>query len=202
MVQKNMLHRLSEKFFNNPTHISLTQTYPIQYRSIKPTDGSSLVEIFNNMSPASRYFRYHQPVICPTSKWLQVWVASIAQLPAKQSFGLLALASYSPITTIPVGMAYYVTTTDGSADFAVMVRDDFQRKGIGTTLVAKLADEAAAKGVHTLKADVLCKNLGMLRVAEKLLYKTSRQIIYDCYVVSVDLKSPIARHQPVFDRTI
>ena len=199
MVQKNMLDRLSEKFFNKPTHISLTQTHPIQYRPIRATDGSSLVEIFTNMSPASRYFRYHQPVISPSPKWLREWVASVAQLPAEQSFGLLALASISPITTIPVGMAYCVKTKEGSAEFAVMVRDDFQRKGIGTTLVTRLAEKAAAQGIHTLKADVLCKNLAMLRVVEKLLYKTSRQVVYDCYVVSVDLKSPITRYHSIVD---
>ena len=199
MVQKNMLDRLSERFFNKPAHISLTQNHPIHYRPIQATDSSFLVEIFTNMSPVSRYYRYHQPVISPSAKWLREWVASAAHLPAEQSFGLLALASISSITTIPVGMAYYVKTDENSADFAVMVRDDFQRKGIGTGLVTKLADEAAAKGIHSLKADVLCKNLGMLRVTEKLLYKTNRHLVYDCCVVSVDLKSPIARYHPAYE---
>ncbi len=54
------------------------------------------------------------------------------------------------------------------AQFAVLVTDQRQGKGVGTELLRRLVDVARAEGVVTLGADMRADNLGMQRTAEKV----------------------------------
>ncbi len=57
-------------------------------------------------------------------------------------------------------------TQDG--EFAVLIRDDCQRQGLGTALVSKLIEVARAEGIKRLIGEILPENAGMKRLAEKL----------------------------------
>jgi acetyltransferase len=55
-----------------------------------------------------------------------------------------------------------------NAQFAVLVTDGRQGKGVGTELLRRIVDVARAEGVAILEADMRSDNLAMRRVAEKV----------------------------------
>jgi GNAT superfamily N-acetyltransferase len=64
-----------------------------------------------------------------------------------------------------IGLARYdVDPATGLADIAFVVRDDWQRRGIGTLLMRRMGEIARARGVTGFSADVLATNKPMLLV--------------------------------------
>jgi GNAT superfamily N-acetyltransferase len=47
---------------------------------------------------------------------------------------------------------------------AFVIRDDWQRLGLGTHLFKRLVEIASRNGIHTFNADVLPENSGMLKI--------------------------------------
>jgi acetyltransferase len=60
-------------------------------------------------------------------------------------------------------------------EFAVVVADKHQRKGLGIKLVDMLIDFAKEKGIETIYGTVMAENLGMIRLCEKLGFSTRRE---------------------------
>jgi acyl-CoA hydrolase/GNAT superfamily N-acetyltransferase len=65
----------------------------------------------------------------------------------------------------PIAMAQYqVDPATGLGDVAFVVRDDWQRRGIGPVLLRRMAEIGRARGLSGLEADVLATNTPMLTV--------------------------------------
>ena len=74
-----------------------------------------------------------------------------------------------------VGVARYVLDADDeSAEFAIVVADSWQGRGIGKRLLAKLADIARRRGVKRLYGDILATNRPMLELMRKLGFNLGR----------------------------
>ena len=74
-----------------------------------------------------------------------------------------------------IGVARYVLSKDNeSAEFAIVVADSWQRRGIGKRLLGKLIDVARGRGVERLYGDVLGTNRPMLELVRKLGFKLER----------------------------
>lgn len=142
---------------------------PLQY-----DDAVYLVDIFENMSSDSRYRRFHQTTdnVRPARIWREA--ENIAHLDQSRQGGLIAFADLPDRPNAPVGAARYVCLGDGRAEAAVSVRDDMQGKGIGTELLRLLAEEARARGIQKLVADVMNNNRAILSVLRKLPYVVTR----------------------------
>ena len=63
---------------------------------------------------------------------------------------------------------YHLDTSTGEAEFAVVVTDAWQGKGIGWLLMRRLADVAGERGVKRLAGEVLRENTGMLELMSGL----------------------------------
>ena len=75
-----------------------------------------------------------------------------------------------------VGVARYVRSdTDDSAEFAVVVADDWQHRGLGGQLVRSLRDAATAAGIGHLSGLTLATNAPMLRLARQLGFEVSAE---------------------------
>jgi acetyltransferase len=61
------------------------------------------------------------------------------------------------------------------AEFAMLVRDDFQRRGIGFHMLEKLLQFGRDEGIKRVVAYMLPENRGMLRVSEKLGFQFERE---------------------------
>jgi acetyltransferase len=72
-----------------------------------------------------------------------------------------------------IGVARYVkdSPASGDAEFAIVLSDDWQGRGLGTKLLASLLVAAKSRGVRRMSATTLTVNNGMLALARKLGFK-------------------------------
>lgn len=74
-----------------------------------------------------------------------------------------------------IGVARYVLETDGrGCEFALVVADAWQGRGIGGRLMEKLIAVARSRGLETIYGDVLSTNHRMLTFCVKLGFKLGR----------------------------
>jgi acetyltransferase len=66
------------------------------------------------------------------------------------------------------GVARCGRSETGVGEFAVVVADKWQRRGVGRRLMRLLASEAGGAGIDRLEGTVLTTNRGMLEFAERL----------------------------------
>jgi GNAT superfamily N-acetyltransferase len=120
---------------------------PLRIRDLRPVDAPLLDELHAGLSPRSRYQRYHgpKPTLSPRER------AYLAATDGRDHVALVALDAHGA----PIGVARYVRETPESADIAVEVIDAWQRRGLGSALLARLAPRAAAAGVSRFTATVL-----------------------------------------------
>ena len=68
-------------------------------------------------------------------------------------------------------MSRYVTNPDqSSCEFALVVADDFNGKGLGSRLMESIMDVARDKGLAEIEGLVLANNTGMLKLMRSLGY--------------------------------
>ena len=155
----------------------------IHIRPLQHDDAEFLVSIFENMGSDSRYHRFHQPLDNLSPNRVQREAAQMVELVRNNSFGLIAFDG-----DMPVGAARYVVFEDGDrAETAVSIRDDYQNSGIGTKLMALLAQEAQRRGLHQLIANVQALNKAALRILDKLPFAHSQQLDGPVMVVVIEL---------------
>ena len=97
-----------------------------------------------------------------------------------------------------LGVARYVLDRDNqSAEFALVVADAWQGRGIGSRLLGKLVDVAGRHGVKRLYGDILAMNRPMLELARKLGFRLGRHEDPTLTRASVDLPvESSAQRQP------
>jgi acetyltransferase len=73
-----------------------------------------------------------------------------------------------------IGVARYVKeSSTGDAEFAIVLSDDWQARGLGTRLLASLLAAAKSHGVRRLVGTTLSENNGMLALARKLGFRVA-----------------------------
>lgn len=80
---------------------------------------------------------------------------------------------------------YYLHPETGSAEFALVVSDAYQRQGLGRHLMQRLIDIARERGVKRLVGQVLAENAPMLHLMQSLGFSTP--IVVEEQVVRVTL---------------
>jgi len=88
----------------------------------------------------------------------------------------LALIAIAPIQgrERQIGVARYVKlSSPGDAEFAIVLSDDWQGRGLGTRLLASLLVAAKNHGVRRLAATTLSENDRMLALGRKLGFKVA-----------------------------
>jgi RimJ/RimL family protein N-acetyltransferase len=97
----------------------------------------------------------------------------------------LVVAATAPLggTEEIVGLADVAHLSTGLAELGVVVDDAHQERGIGTLLAESIASLAAHQGATHLKAELLTKNVPMLRLMERLgptvrTYETGNAAVY------------------------
>lgn len=142
-------------------------------RPIHPGDAQMLQTLVQQLSPQSRYYRF---------------VSSMAELPPSmlarftlidydREMALVAIHKQRTAgadghiveTERMVGVSRYVTNPDrSSCEFALVVADDFNGKGLGSRLMLSIMDVAREKGLSEIDGLVLANNPGMLKLMRSL----------------------------------
>jgi acetyltransferase len=75
-----------------------------------------------------------------------------------------------------IAVARFFSNPDArSAEFAVVIADEWQRHGLGTRLMNQLIAAGREKGFETLEGEVLARNTAMLRFTEKLGFQSTQK---------------------------
>jgi len=71
-----------------------------------------------------------------------------------------------------LAIAHLVRTAPATAEFALIVRSDLKRHGLGRVLLARLVAHACRLGLRALTAQILGENLPMLRLAREVGFRS------------------------------
>ncbi len=142
------------------TSISLTDGTEVLVRPIRPDDEPMMKEMFYSFSEQTVYLRYHGSLKSMPHNRLQVF----CNVDYDTEMALVAVTGAAGLEEV-VGVGRYLTDAARTfAELAFVVRDDFQRKGLGTYLFLRLVEIARESGIRRFAADVLAENSGMLKI--------------------------------------
>ena len=180
----------------SPHHLVIS-SYPEQYESkettghglqifirpIKPEDASLLLELFENLSPESRYHRFFSPMKSLSRDML----VRFTQIDYDRHIGLVALGREEGEEKM-LGVARVIMEPDRhNAEFSVAVGDRWQGKGVGRRLLERCLDTGRDYGIETVQGFVLAENTQMLRLGHELGFQVSKNGEANMYHLTIDL---------------
>jgi RimJ/RimL family protein N-acetyltransferase len=117
---------------------------------------------FGHLSQRSRYQRFFMAKMELTPREL-AWLVDVDHWHHE------ALIAYSPPPRAPIGIARYVRLDAFDlAEVAIEVVDGWQRRGVGTALMAALYERALRAGIRRVTMTMLRENQGARALARKL----------------------------------
>ncbi len=154
---------------NWASHFQLEDGCEITIRPIRPEDAEIESEFVRRLSEEARYFRFMQSL----RELSQELLVRFTQLDYHRELALIATTVVDGKET-EVGVARFFPNPDAvSAEFAIVVADDWQQHGVGTRLMGVLIEAAREKGFTRLEGAVLAQNAKMLQFTEKLGFTTT-----------------------------
>lgn len=138
--------------------------FEYRIRPIRPDDLQREFEFVRGLSEEARYNRLMYAVHEPTEGLLK----PLVNIDYRQHMALVAVADFDGAERI-LGVARYATDVAGSQhEFAVVVTDAWQGRGIATALLQDLFEYARSRGLRRLVGTVLPGNERMLALARRL----------------------------------
>jgi len=137
---------------------------PVTLRPIRPEDAELEQAFVKNLSAETRYFRFMDTLRELTPQMLM----RFTQIDYDREMAFVATVDEAGRET-EVGVARYVANPDGeSCEFALVIADGWQRKGLGRRMMVQLIEVARARDLRSMVGHVLGENRGMLALCQKL----------------------------------
>ncbi|MDI6747897.1 MAG: GNAT family N-acetyltransferase [Rhodocyclaceae bacterium] len=133
-------------------------------RPISPEDGDLEQEFVKNLSAETKYFRFMNTL----RELSQAQLVRLTQIDYDREMAFVALTEVDG-RQIEVGVARYAMNPDGeSCEFAVVVADDWQGKGLARRLMGVIIDTARSRGIKFMNGDFLAENRRMIKFVSGL----------------------------------
>jgi acyl-CoA hydrolase/GNAT superfamily N-acetyltransferase len=132
----------------------------ILIRPIRSEDEPQMKEMFYSFSEQTVYLRFHATLKSMPHNKLQLF----CNVDYDTEMALVATTGEPGNEDMVATGRYLTDPSKTSAEMAFSVRDDWQRKGLGTLLFQKLIEIGKANGIAKFSADVLIENSGMLKI--------------------------------------
>lgn len=151
-----------------PSHLvslwQLADGTNIKIRPIRPEDASIEQSFVRKLSPQSKYFRF----MASLNELTQPMLIRFTQLDYNRELALIAVLE-RPEQETELGVARYVMNPDGeSCEFALVIADEWQNKGIGSRLMNALIEAARQRGFKIMDGEILASNQNMLKLVANL----------------------------------
>jgi acetate---CoA ligase (ADP-forming) len=132
----------------------------IHLRPIRPDDKQRMLDMWGRTSPESRRMRFHGLFNLDQSN-----IGRFTDLDPETQLALVATRGRGDREAI-IGVARYERDPDAPdhAEFAALVEDAHQGRGVGTLLIRHLAQIASEAGIKNLSGDILSDNARMLNL--------------------------------------
>jgi acetyltransferase len=178
--------------------------YPLQYqerwtdrngeelciRPIRPEDETLLIDFHRSLSERSIYQRYFENLgldrriaherrirVCFTD-----YDRELARVAERRD----------PVTGLPeiAGVGRLSKRRDGvTAEFAILVSDRYQGRGLGTELLTRLVDIGRREGLRRIVAEILDTNGAMIRLARRLGFEITGEPFAGSVSAALDLSA-------------
>jgi len=149
--------------------ITLADGSAVFLRPIKPTDGLLLQGFVNGLSRETIYFRF----LTHLQKLQPEMLKQLVEIDYESHFALAAFITEDKKESI-IGTCRYIVKGDSNhAELTVVLRDDWQRRGLGKVMVTRVVDIARSKGIASIEILLDSRNEGMKRVFASLGYPVS-----------------------------
>jgi GNAT superfamily N-acetyltransferase len=136
--------------------LTLNDGTQIHIRPIHPEDEPRLIDIFNHLSPQSVYQRFFMAA----SELSPGMARHLATVDYNRRMALIA-----EVASEPVAVGRWEPSEDpDTVELALVVRDDWQNRGIGRVLLRETLRVAETHGIRRFRADVIADNRRMLRL--------------------------------------
>lgn len=130
-------------------------------RFMRPSDAPGMIALFAELGYDDTYSRFFSPHAPPKS-----FVARMAEVDDRGGFGLVAVMDVPGREPELVGEASCEPLPDGNGELGITVAER-ARGWLGPYLLDALVEEAAARGVPGIEADVLVMNRRMLSLLRR-----------------------------------
>lgn len=135
-------------------------TGPITIRELGAGEAGVLLTVFDGLSAASRFRRFHGavPTLAPRM---------VERLSDVDGHRHVAVAAFDG-SGAPIGIARLIGIGAGRADLAVEVVDDWHGHGVGARLVRAVASLGLDRGYTQVVADVLVENSAVIALLSRV----------------------------------
>jgi len=136
----------------------------VTLRPIRPDDAGIEQAFVRDLSPASRHYRFMNSLRELTPGML----AQFTQIDYERQMAFIATVEEGGVER-EIGVARYVIDQDGeSCEFAIVVADEWQRRGLGRRMMTLLIEVARSRGLREIVGLVLADNYPMLGLCRAL----------------------------------
>ena len=142
----------------------------VTLRPLRPEDADIESAFLTGLSPEMRASRLLGGVI----KITREYIAQLTLVDYRRDMAIAATVMLEERETL-IGVARYVLDASGKGcEFAMVIADAWQGRGIGRRLLEKLMAVARYRGMRRIYGDVLATNVAMLALARQLGFNLSR----------------------------
>ncbi|MDP2792697.1 MAG: bifunctional acetate--CoA ligase family protein/GNAT family N-acetyltransferase [Sulfurisoma sp.] len=146
------------------SHYQTADGRTVTIRPIKPEDAGIENEFVRKLSPETKYFRFMNTL----RELGQSQLIRLTQIDYDREMAFIALTEKDG-QEIEIGVCRYATNPDGeSCEFAIVVADDWQGKGLARRLMGELIETARGRGLKYMNGDFLGENGRMLAFVQSL----------------------------------
>ena len=136
----------------------------VTIRPIRPEDADSEQEFVKSLSAETKYFRFMNTLRELSASQL----VRLTQIDYDREMAFVAMTDENG-TEQQVGVARYAMNPDGeSCEFAIVVADSWQGKGLARRLMGVIIDMARSRGVKYMNGDFLSENRRMIQFVTAL----------------------------------
>ncbi|RPI74720.1 MAG: GNAT family N-acetyltransferase, partial [Desulfobacteraceae bacterium] len=160
-------------------HLAITP-YPTRYikpwrlkdgtevllRPVRPEDEPMLSELFNSLSKQTMIERFFSPIKNMTHEML----TRFCNIDYDREIAIVACRREGDKTRI-IGISDLIIEQNARAQFAVLIQDAYQAKGLGQKLIDVLIGIGQEKGLEAINGVVLADNAKMLKLVKRLGFK-------------------------------
>jgi acetyltransferase len=140
-------------------------------RPIRPEDAEIEQAFIRRLSERAKYFRFFQNI----DELTPAMLARFTQIDYDREMAFVAVTHVEGKET-EIAVARYVTNTDNtSCEFAIVVEDKWQHRGIARRLMERLIECAREYGLRTIEGQVLTENKEMISLAKSLGFTVRHQ---------------------------
>ena len=132
---------------------TLSDRTPIRVRALHRFEDGPVQELFDHLSLRTRYLRFLSPLSSLPDSLMRL----LTGVDYRRSVALLALHDISDRQEV-VALGSFGAVDDERVEVALVVRDDWQRRRIGTELALRVLDAAERRGFHSFVANFSSDN--------------------------------------------